>query len=188
MSNDEDVMIEFPHASQLKISVCGDPIVGKTVLVQGFVKNEISEHKPTAGADISFRKIPVGSPDEGKEISAIFWDLSGQPVFQNVRPIFYEGSHGVVYVYDITRADTIINLPKWVKEATRIVGKETPSILIGNKTDMENERKISLREGQMFADGLGVPLFEVCALTGTNVNKAFAEIIRRAFAYRLLTQ
>ncbi len=177
----DDILFEIPHYTQYKIVVVGDALVGKTQLVSVFTKRNF-EHKPTAGADISFLKLR-SSGESSNETTAIFWDLSGQPTFDKVRPLFYEGSHAIIYVFDITRENTVLSLPSWVKEVKKIL-PNSPAILIGNKIDIENEREVHDDIGLKFADKMHAPYFESSAKMNRGVGTAFASAIRRAVYYR----
>ena len=179
--SDEDIFFEIPHHSQYKLVVVGDGLVGKTQLVSVFTKREF-EHKPTAGADISFLKLR-GSGEKPKTTTAIFWDLSGQPAFSSVRPLFYDGTHAIIYIFDVTKESTVLSLPSWVKEAKKTL-PNTPSILIGNKIDLKENREVTDETGLKFADRMHAQYFPTSALTGEGVGTAFASAIRRAVAYR----
>ncbi len=181
MSSPNDILFEIPHFSQYKIVVAGDALVGKTQLVSVFTRRNF-EHKPTTGADITFIKLK--SPTEGSSsTTAIFWDLSGQPAFNKVRPIFYEGAHAIIYIFDVTRESTVISLPDWVKETKRII-PNSPAVLIGNKVDLKNNREVSDDIGQKFADKMHAQYFPCSAINNINVGTAFASAIRRAVSYR----
>jgi small GTP-binding protein len=180
MSAPNDILFEIPHYSQYKIVVAGDALVGKTQLVSVFTKRAF-EHKPTAGADICFIKLK--SPKSGDTTTAIFWDLSGQPAFDKVRPIFYEGAHAVVYVFDVSRESTVLSLPGWVKEVKKTL-PDSPAILIGNKIDLTTNREVSDDIGQKFADKMHAQYFPTSAVNNTGVVAAFSSAIRRAVSYR----
>lgn len=177
----DDILFEIPHYTQYKIVVAGDALVGKTQLVSVFT-NRNFEHKPTAGADISFIKLRTAKDIE-KTTTAIFWDLSGQPAFDKVRPLFYEGAHAIIYVFDVTREDTVLSLPSWVKEVKKTL-PDTPAVLIGNKIDLSNLRKVSDDIGLKFADKMQATYFSTSAVTSQGVGTAFASAIRRAVYYR----
>ena len=51
-------------------------------------------------------------------------------------------------------------------------------MLLGNKCDLENKRKVSTERGQMLAAGLGIKFFETSALSGLNVEEAFLTLAR----------
>ena len=180
MSEHDDILFEMPHFTQYKIVVTGDPLVGKTQLVSVFTNRDF-EHKPTAGADISFIKLKAESSSQ--TTTGIFWDLSGQPAFDKVRPLFYEGAHSIIYVFDITRERTVLSLPTWVKEVKKFL-PDSPAILIGNKIDLEKNREVTDDTGLKFADKLNAPYFPTSAVTTKGVGTAFASAIRRAVYYR----
>lgn len=180
MSETNDILFEIPHYTQYKIVVAGDALVGKTQLVSVFTKRAF-EHKPTAGADISFIKLK--SPTTEDSTTAIFWDLSGQPAFDKVRPIFYEGAHAIIYVFDVSRESTVLSLPGWVKEVKKVI-PSSPAILIGNKIDLTADREVSDDIGQKFADKMHAQYFPASAVTNTGVIPAFSSAIRRAVSYR----
>ena len=181
MSTPDDILFEIPHYSQYKIVVAGDALVGKTQLVSVFTKRNF-EHKPTAGADISFLKLARPS-ESNSTTTAIFWDLSGQPAFDKVRRLFYEGAHAIIYVFDVTRESTVLSLPGWVKEAKKVI-HDAPAVLIGNKIDLASEREVSDDIGQKFADKMYAQYFPTSAVGNKGVVAAFSSAIRRAVAYR----
>ena len=54
-------------------------------------------------------------------------------------------------------------------------------MLIGNKTDLYKERKISVEKGIEKAKSLNIKLFEASALDKTNVNEAFIYLLKEIY-------
>ena len=50
--------------------------------------------------------------------------------------------------------------------------------LVGNKCDLEQERQITMSEGQELAKSFGCPIFEASAKTRVNVEDAFYQVVR----------
>ena len=48
--------------------------------------------------------------------------------------------------------------------------------VIGNKTDLIDERQVSREEAEKLAKGLGIPYYETSAKDGSNVEEIFAEL------------
>ena len=58
-------------------------------------------------------------------------------------------------------------------------GKAMPSVvLVGNKADMPDQRKLTSQQGQEAAQSFGAGYVETSARTGYNVDKAFEDLVR----------
>ena len=65
------------------------------------------------------------------------------------------------------------------EQILRVKGDETvPFILVGNKADLEERRKVSKEETETLAAKWGVPYVETSAKTKTNVDKVFFDLMR----------
>ncbi len=109
------------------------------------------------------------------------WDLAGQKHFSFVRPPFYRGASGIIYVFDLTRRSSFANLPNWKEEVEKVVG-EKPSILVGNKLDLANQgnREIALHDGESLKNELNtLSYYETSAKEGTNINDVFKDTVIR---------
>jgi len=76
-------------------------------------------------------------------------------------------------VYDITDLESFQNLNTWLIEIEKNASKNVYKILVGNKCDMENERKVTIEQGKDFAAQYGMKFFETSAKDSTNVVEAF---------------
>jgi len=76
-------------------------------------------------------------------------------------------------VYDITDLESFQNLNTWLIEIEKNASKNVDKILVGNKCDMENERKVTVEQGKEFAEQYGMKFFETSAKNSTNVSDAF---------------
>jgi len=55
-------------------------------------------------------------------------------------------------------------------------------MLVGNKSDLSEERMVSIEEGRQFAFDHNMDFFEVSAKDGSNIDKAFHRIVHRLHA------
>ena len=76
-------------------------------------------------------------------------------------------------VYDITDLESFQNLNSWLIEIEKNASKNVYKILVGNKCDMESERKVTIEQGKDFAAQYGMKFFETSAKESTNVSDAF---------------
>jgi GTPase SAR1 family protein len=79
-------------------------------------------------------------------------------------------------VYDITRSSSFSNINNWFNTSIKYGLSAIPRILIGNKTDLKDERKIIHPMAEHLSEKINAPLFETSALTGKNVPLIFQKI------------
>ena len=120
------------HVSK-KIVVLGHFGVGKTSLIRRFVEDSFSDNYIVSiGVHITKRVVEITADNS---ISFILWDLEGTDDLTLIRDSFLLGTHGVVFVFDVTRPSTFQNL----NEDLKIVHEkltDVPMLVVGNKIDL----------------------------------------------------
>jgi Ras-related protein Rab-1A len=101
------------------------------------------------------------------------WDTAGQERFKNITASYYKGGNGILVVYDITDRESFENLNSWLIEIEKNANKNVYKLLIGNKCDLEEKRKVSYQEGKDFAASNGMQFIETSAKADTKVKDAF---------------
>ena len=81
-------------------------------------------------------------------------------------------------VYDITDLESFKDLNSWLIEIEKNAHKNVYKILVGNKCDMESERKVTVEEGKDFAAQYNMKFFETSSKESTNVSEAFITMTR----------
>ena len=187
MSNNErkegNLVFQGRTESIYKVIVIGDPAVGKTSLLTKFAKNQFEEkYLPTVGVNIVKETIEL--KDINATISLMFWDVAGQPQFYMLHRPYFNGADGMILVFDITRSSTFSNINNWYNSAVKYGLSGIPRILIGNKVDLKDERKIILPMAEHLSEKLNAPYFETSALTGETVKDVFQKIAELVFEYK----
>ena len=155
-----------------KIVVIGDGAVGKTSLIARFAEKTFkSEYKPTLGTNIIIKELKLGN----NNIKLLLWDIAGQSKWQDVRHLYYRGAQGSIVVYDVTRPPSFESVPVWNKDLLKFSG-EIPRILLANKVDLTDIRKIQKEDGLKLAAEMKAEYYETSAKDGTQVNEAFEKI------------
>ena len=158
-----------------KYLIIGNSGVGKSCLLIRFTDDKYEEgYVTTIGVDFKIKTLII----EGKSVKLQIWDTAGQERFRNIVSSYYKGAHGIMMVYDITDLESFRNLDLWLKEIEKNASKNVYKILIGNKNDMEKERKVSFEKGMEFADLHGMKFFETSAKENKNVEEAFKEMTK----------
>ncbi|MGQ4875113.1 MAG: GTP-binding protein [Promethearchaeia archaeon] len=156
-----------------KLIILGAAGVGKTTLVNSFLKKEqISDYRPTLGISISSQKYYIqGFKDD--LISFLIYDLAGQEFFKRVRYDYYQGANCAFVVYDVTdRISFDEGVDFWINDVRSELG-DIPIVLIGNKIDLEDKRKVSKEEGLRKAEQFRCFFTETSALYNINVQDTF---------------
>ena len=156
-----------------KIIIIGDSGVGKSNILGRYLHNEFKhDTKSTVGVEFGSKQLKV----DGINIKLQIWDTAGEERYRAITSAYYKGSKGCFIVYDITSEISFENVEKWYEEIRKSAEKEISVILVGNKCDLENERKVSIEMGQNKAKNLNCPFFETSALNNTNIEAVFQNI------------
>ena len=167
----------MPAEFRYKIVMLGDGAVGKTAMTTRFTQNFFdSDYKRTIGSDFAIKRLTLEDIDA--KVTLQVWDLAGQPRFESVRQGFYRGARGGLLLYDVTRRRTFLNVENWKEEAFKNLKNEIPLILVANKVDLKDSRVVAPEEGEEFAKKNGFIYVESSALTGENVEEAYANLCR----------
>ncbi len=92
--------------------VVGDVGVGKSIFRQKVTTfNFFTNQRPTTGITVCSRRFQTF----GHEGAYSLHFPSAEKRFENIRPLFYRGTHLLIVIYD-NRYETFQNIPKWVQE------------------------------------------------------------------------
>jgi Ras-related protein Rab-7A len=162
----------------------GDSGVGKTCIVRRYVENDFtSEFKSTIGADFSGKTIRI----DGIDVNIQIWDTAGQERFHAIGTAFYRGTGACILVFDLTSMDSFKNINRWreslVESAQGTRPDKFPFVAFANKVDMTDERQVTVEEVGSYKAESGIPVFEVSAKTGDNVDEGFEAVVRMHLQY-----
>ena len=93
----------------------------------------------TIGFDAKYKYLSLTN---GERIKIIFENTAGQGRYRSLSFNFIRKANGVVLMYDITKKNTFENVSNWCKQSWKYKKKDIPVILLGNKSDLEKERKV----------------------------------------------
>eukprot|EP00918_Siedleckia_nematoides_P063740 GHVU01138688.1.p1 GENE.GHVU01138688.1~~GHVU01138688.1.p1 ORF type:complete len:212 (-),score=36.97 GHVU01138688.1:255-890(-) len=164
-----------------KIIILGDSGVGKTSLMNQYVNKKFSnQYRATIGADFMSKELNV----DDTHVTLQIWDTAGQERFQSLGVAFYRGAECCVLVFDLTNPKSLESLESWRKEFLGQASPRDPDnfpfVVIGNKVDMEAERKVSNARAVAWCQAYNIPFFEASARNAIKVDEAFEEIARKA--------
>mmetsp|Transcript_49575 Transcript_49575/g.91446 ORF Transcript_49575/g.91446 Transcript_49575/m.91446 type:complete len:203 (+) Transcript_49575:83-691(+) len=160
----------------VKLLLLGDSAVGKTSLLMRFCESKFdSNFVITIGVDFQRKQVT----HKGKTLMLQVWDTAGQERFRTITPAYYRTAMGVVITYDITDRVTFEHVEYWLQQLTQHGDENVQRILVGNKVDLQDNRKVSHQEGVDLAKRFNMAFFETSAKSGQDVETAFLSIAEK---------
>ena len=159
--------------TQRKVCMLGSFAVGKTSLVQRYLRGVYTERPPaTVGVKIDRAVVDI---DAGA-VSLIVWDIHGDDEFQRIHTSYLRGARGHMLVADATRPETFGATGK-LREMADAVCPGAVFVLALNKSDAVEE--LGIPEGALRElEAGGLPVFRTSAKSGEGVADAFAALAR----------
>jgi len=153
-----------------KFIIIGNTNTGKSCLLHYFLENKCKRSAShTIGVEFGSKVLSLGS----KSVKLQIWDTAGQERFRSVARSYYRGALGAIILYDLTSRDAFENVSQWLKDARELARSDIACVLVGNKTDLKDDREVETEEGARFAEENGIPFFETSAVSGENVHEVF---------------
>ena len=157
-----------------KIVLIGDSGVGKTNILSRYLTDKFSSTtQPTVGVEFGSKIVKKGE----KLIKLQIWDTAGQERYKSITSAYYKGAKGAFVVYDISRKSTFDNVDKWINELKNNGSEDVFILLVGNKSDLNDQREISEEEVKKKAEVYNIAFCETSALKGNNIEFAFESLI-----------
>ena len=156
-----------------KIIIIGNSGSGKSSILNQYSDKTFDErHCSTIGVDFKIKTLSINNTN----IKLQIWDTAGQERFATITTAYYRGAHGIFLVYDVTDRDSFDNLPKWVDDIRKFAAPNPKIYILANKVDLDLNRKITEKEGRLFAENMGAEYSEISAKENINIDTCFNSI------------
>ncbi len=160
---------------QYKMVIFGNQGVGKTSLINRFINDKFDEiYTNTLGYNVFEKILSI----DKIQISLMIFDFAGQKQFETLRSNLSKLTDMAFLVYDVTDKNSFKNLSKWKSDLFEFSG-EIPFIIIGNKMDMTDKKKVTKEEGEKISKKLNsLSFFETSAKTGDFIEDSFLLLVK----------
>ncbi|CAO3592466.1 unnamed protein product [Absidia cylindrospora] len=156
-----------------KLVFLGEQSVGKTSLITRFMYDTFDNtYQATIGIDFLSKTMYLSE----RTVRLQLWDTAGQERFRSLIPSYIRDSSVAVVVYDTTNRVSFMNTAKWIEDVRAERGTDVIIVLVGNKTDLNEKREVSVEEGETKAKDHNVMFIETSAKAGHNVKTLFRRI------------
>jgi small GTP-binding protein len=159
--------------NSFKIVVVGASGVGKTAIVSQLVNKTFKEvGAPTIGVEFK----SYGLQADGENIKLQIWDTAGQERFRSVSKAYFRNAVGAVLVFDLTQKSSFDELNVWINDLNSLCAPNAFIILVGNKSDLPDDRAVTETDAQETAKRYNLEYLETSAKTGDNISEAFVRL------------
>ena len=122
-----------------KVIMVGSGGVGKSALTLQFMYDEFVEDYEPTKADSYRKKVVL----DGEEVQIDILDTAGQEDYAAIRDNYFRSGEGFLCVFSITEDDSFKSTQEFREQICRVKGSSNiPFILVGNKADLTNSRKV----------------------------------------------
>ena len=121
-------------------------------------------------------------------ITLNIWDTAGQERFRNITKSFYKGAHGIVLTYSITDPTSYLHIEKWVEQIRETGNADIVMILVGSKSDLKDERKVTVKQGEELAERYNLDFIETSAKEDSNIEEVFKKLTHSVINKGVLDQ
>ena len=157
------------------IILLGSSNVGKSNMMNQFLRGKFEEaYFATIGINC-LNKLFIF---DGKKVKINYYDTAGQERYNSINLTLLRKADGVILVYDITSQESFRKIDFWIQELHNKNRDSKVLMLVGNKTDLDNEREVSFQQGEKKANEIGCPFMETSAKTNHNIKECFEKASR----------
>ena len=159
----------------IKIALLGDSGVGKTCIINRYVRNEYNAHQSsTIGGNYQQKTIKKNNIPYQLDI----WDTAGQERFRSLGKHFYKDAYIVIFVYDICIEQSFEDIKNvWYDDVKKLGEKYTVLAVVGNKIDKYEEEKVDEKKAREFAKEIDATFMLVSAQNGNNIDNLFSTVV-----------
>eukprot|EP00008_Paramoeba_atlantica_P002806 CAMPEP_0201487070 /NCGR_PEP_ID=MMETSP0151_2-20130828/11072_1 /ASSEMBLY_ACC=CAM_ASM_000257 /TAXON_ID=200890 /ORGANISM="Paramoeba atlantica, Strain 621/1 / CCAP 1560/9" /LENGTH=193 /DNA_ID=CAMNT_0047872001 /DNA_START=93 /DNA_END=674 /DNA_ORIENTATION=+ len=155
-----------------KIVIFGERKTGKTGLIERFVSGSFPpNYRTMIGVSLALKVLTV---EETTKVHLQLWDLAGRCTESESRAFYSKRASAVIYLYSIDSRKSFDSIVAWCNSLS--LDDEVQKVIVGSKSDLEEERVVSEDEGRGLANQLGMMFMEVSGKTGHNVDDLFFEL------------
>lgn len=165
----------------MKVVLVGDTQVGKTCILGRLTSGTFRTNSPaTVGAAFQNH---VMTTSKGV-VTMQIWDTAGQEKYRALAPMYYRSAHVAILFFDLTNPESFKSLDQWANELEEKTTGELKLFLVGNKSDLVDERKIKREDAEEFSFQHGaIEYLETSAKTGDGVIELFTKVAEVAETY-----
>ena len=155
-----------------KLILIGSSGVGKSSILQRYIQKLFNaEYTCTIGVDFFMKTINI----RDKSIKLQLWDTAGTEKFKSITTGYYRGANAAFVVFDLTSKSSFDSVSDWIENYYKYSNPDSEKhvILIGNKSDLKENREVTQEQIDNFTLNNKIKYFETSAKNGENIEECF---------------
>ncbi|KAG0209387.1 hypothetical protein BGX28_010375 [Mortierella sp. GBA30] len=159
-----------------KVIMVGSGGVGKSALTLQYMYGDFVEEYDPTKADSYRKKITL----DNQPCQIDILDTAGQEEYAAIRDNYYRSGEGFLCVFSICEYESFMHTQEFKDQITRVLDDDRiPFILVGNKSDLGQLRKVDQEEAKARAAEWNCPYIETSAKTRQNVEEVYSVVMRK---------
>ena len=166
-----------------KFLVLGDPMIGKTSVLERYVNNTFkSNYLTTIGMDKRFKRLEINNTD----VDVFITDTAGEERFRSLTKMFYKGADGIFLGFSLLEPQTLKSINYWIEQINENCSKEYPIslVLFGNKCDDKENIQVKQEDIEEIKKKYDLTYFETSAKDNINIQNLFEYLIKTTIKKR----
>ena len=166
-----------------KFLVLGDPMIGKTSVLERYVNNTFkSNYLTTIGMDKRFKRLEINNTD----VDVFITDTAGEERFRSLTKMFYKGADGIFLGFSLLEPQTLKSINYWIEQINENCSKEYPIslVLFGNKCDDKQNIQVKQEDIEEIKKKYDLTYFETSAKDNINIQNLFEYLIKTTIKKR----
>ena len=173
----QEKILKNSYIRTIQILLLGDSNTGKT----SFLNSLKEEFKDNVLSTVSIDINEILAEVNNNIVKIQIVDTAGQERFRSLASNYYKSANGFLLFFDVTNKDSFYSLKYWNESINNNNKNYNEVIIIANKIDDNEKRKVSKKEAKEYAEKNNFKYFECSAKNGINVTEIINEIILMAF-------
>lgn len=155
--------------NKYKIIIVGESGIGKTTIVNTYLKKNNNNLTSTMGTEYS--NILISKYNQELQL----WDCAGQERFRSLVKLYYRGAKVCIFSFDLNNINSLYSINNyWIENVKNNTCEECIFILVGNKSDLEKNTDYYLIE--QICSKYKMDYIESSAIKNKNINIIFETI------------
>eukprot|EP00978_Attheya_sp_CCMP212_P027182 scaffold90855_cov46-Attheya_sp.AAC.1 len=168
----------------LKLLMLGESGVGKSMFLKRIAEDDFSnDFSPTIGIDFKNLVVDLDEDEDDDDsdrdgIKIQLWDLPGKEEYRTIATAYFDGTHGVLLMYDVTDRYSFDSIRNWIRLIDDKIGTHVSKILVGHKCDEFDNQVVSTKEGRRLAREFNIQFYECSSQANENLQAAVEGLVK----------